>query len=486
MKTKIKRRGFVEKNRRRYRVYGIILLVCMVLSVCGIALAGTGRTTKITIKAENLTMVQGTQIPTLTAQVELELEGKEKQMLDRKNKFSVRDLVQQLKDGEGYTISCDTDGVTEGEYPIKVTLKPELQEKITGSWKNKIDIDTEDASLTVQNKYGSWENEKFRRTDGSYVTNDFIVFHGHTYYFDENGNMCTGWREIQESRYHFDENGSMTAGWYEEDTSKYYFDEDGKMHTGWLEENGEKYYFNSDGTMALGEVRLGIAVYTFDESGVLVSEKKELDPAKPMLALTFDDGPGENTMELLNALEQYRAHATFFMCGTSLSRTDIDVDAILKKMDEIGCDTSNHTMSHPKLDKLTAEQVAAEVQGVSDIISSHTGHGAASLRPPYGRGIHSDIVTQNVGLPMIHWSIDTQDWKTKSKEATVQAVLDQAKDGDIVLMHDIHEWSVEAAVELIPKLIDAGWQLVTVSEMAAARGVALEPGVTYFNFYPAN
>ena len=83
---------------------------------------------------------------------------------------------------------------------------------------------------------------------------------------------------------------------------------------------------------------------------------------------------------------------------------------------------------------------------------------------------------------MIYWSIDTLDWKTKSKDETVKAILEQAKDGDIVLLHDIHDWSVEAAIEVIPKLLEKGLQLVSVSELAAARGVTLENGFTYFNF----
>ncbi len=143
-------------------------------------------------------------------------------------------------------------------------------------------------------------------------------------------------------------------------------------------------------------------------------------------------------------------------------------------------------MTHPKLDSLSPEQIISEVQGVSNIISSHIGHGAVSLRPPYGSGIHEEKVTKNVGLPMIYWSVDTLDWKTKSKEKTVESVLSEARDGSIILMHDIHEWSVEAAIEVIPKLIEQGYQLVTVSELAAARGITLEPGVTYFNFYPTN
>ena len=84
---------------------------------------------------------------------------------------------------------------------------------------------------------------------------------------------------------------------------------------------------------------------------------------------------------------------------------------------------------------------------------------------------------------MILWSIDTLDWKTRNAQASVDCVMNTAGDGDVVLMHDIHTTSVDAAIELIPKLIEKGYQLVTVSEMAAARGVTLENGKKYCDFY---
>lgn len=472
-----------RRKRRKNRLLKIIIFICMLLLVCGATFAGVKeKKARIIIKADSLSMIQEADMPIFTAKIELE--GKEKMILDSKEKFSIKDLMKKLENREGYTLVCETDGVSEGKYPVTVVLDSEIQELLSGKWKDKVEIFTEDAVLTVQNKYGSWDGSKFKRIDGNYVANDFVIFQGNTYYFGADGNMASGWQEINKEKYYFNENGIMATGWLKENNNTYYLNADGRLHIGWYEENGKKYYFNESGQMTIGKTKIGIVTYTFNENGVLVDESEEIDPNKPMIALTFDDGPGEKTMDLLNALEKYKAHATFFMCGTSLSRTDIDVDAILKKMDAIGCDTSNHTMTHPKLDKLSPEQIVSEVQGVSNIISSHVGHGAAALRPPYGRGIHEDKVTQNVGLPMIYWSVDTLDWKTKSKEETVKSVMQEARDGSIILMHDIHEWSVEAAIEVIPKLIDAGYQLVTVSELAAARGVTLEPGVTYFNFYP--
>lgn len=141
-------------------------------------------------------------------------------------------------------------------------------------------------------------------------------------------------------------------------------------------------------------------------------------------------------------------------------------------------------MNHKELSELSKKGIRGQVEGVNKIIRKYTGSDAALLRPPYGAGIHNKKVINNVRMPMIFWSIDTLDWKTKSKKKTVKAVMKNAQDGDIILMHDIHSWSVDAAIEIIPRLIKKGYQLVTVSEMAKARGIELENGKTYFNFHP--
>ena len=207
--------------------------------------------------------------------------------------------------------------------------------------------------------------------------------------------------------------------------------------------------------------------------------KRVIDPNKPMIALTFDDGPGERTLELL---ETYNVRASFFMCGTSLSRNDIKVEEILKKMDELGCDMGNHTMDHQSLPTLSSKKIKWEVEGVNDLIKKHVGHGAKFVRPPYGAGIRDKKVSKYVKAPMVCWSVDTLDWKTKSKKETIRSVMNDAHDGDIVLMHDIHGWTVDAVKKIIPKLLKKGYQLVTVSEMAEAKGCKLENGKPYFEF----
>ena len=102
------------------------------------------------------------------------------------------------------------------------------------------------------------------------------------------------------------------------------------------------------------------------------------------------------------------------------------------------------------------------------------------MRPP--GGAYNETVQSVSGFPIIMWSVDTKDWKTKSEDQTYQCVMDNAQDGSVVLMHDIHEWSVKAAIRMIPDLTAQGFKLVTVEELARAKGIALENGKAYYYF----
>lgn len=203
----------------------------------------------------------------------------------------------------------------------------------------------------------------------------------------------------------------------------------------------------------------------------------EAQKNRPMIALTFDDGPGVHTMRLLEALEEKNVKATFFMLGQNVAKFQEEV----AKMYEIGCELGNHSYNHPNLSKMSASEVTAQVNDTNALVEEASGHPATVLRPPYGAV--SQTLSENAGMPMILWSVDTLDWKTKDAKATIDHVLANVSDGDIVLMHDIYGTTVDAAIELIDLLQEQGYSLVTVSELARLRGYELVNGEKYFGFY---
>lgn len=474
------------RNRRRQRFLrrrqmGLAALLVLVVLLCNTAAAASKeKFTRVKVTGPAESMLQEAEMPALGVQVEVEGDGDT--VLDEKTHMTVKDLAEQLKSGEGIELKCDADGVTEGEFPVDVKLSKELENALINKWLGKVQVYTKDGLLTVKNKYGEWDGDKFKNLEGAYVTDSFIPSKGKMYYFDAEGNKVTGWQTIQNAQYLFDKEGVMQTGWQERDGAKYYLQEDGKAAVGWVKLGEDTYYFDREARMVTGEKHIGASDCVFAKDGKLKSKESSLDLTKPMMALTFDDGPGERTMELLNVLEQYNSKATFFMTGTGLQNSRVDVAATVQKMEAIGCQIGNHTMSHPQLTHLDAAGIQAEIGGVNDLLTGYIGHGATILRPPYGA--KNDEVRANAGMPLGMWSIDTLDWKTRNVQQTIDCIMNEAGDGDIVLMHDIHTESIDAAIAAIPQLVDKGYQLVTIEELAEARGSALQNGEEYYSFYP--
>ena len=199
------------------------------------------------------------------------------------------------------------------------------------------------------------------------------------------------------------------------------------------------------------------------------------DPGKPMVALTFDDGPSKKTERILDVLEQYGAHATFFVVGIQLEK----FPEIVKRASDLGCEIGNHTYNHKNLTKISPDEMREQINGVNRLVLEATGKEPALVRPPYGAGIKDETVKANVAYPLIMWTIDTLDWSTRDTQSTLEAIRKDMKDGSIVLMHDLYDPTAAAVETIVPELIEQGYQLVTVSEMFAAKGIALEPGKYY-------
>ncbi len=466
-----------ENGRKRMKLTGMALLCLSVVLLISTTAASEKKTiAKISLAANSISFVQNEEMPALKAKASCP-EGLRKAILDDKTGYTVQDLLDELNQGEGYDLRCEADGSEQGRFPIHIELREEFIRRMSVSWLGRVEIALSDGVCTVTHKIGGWEGDRFRRYDGSYKTNEFLVFDGNRYYLDEEGKKVTGWREVDGKRYHFDEQGVMQANcWMKQEDGVWYLGEDGTPATGWKDLDGATYYFDESGKMQTGEIKIGIQKCVFGEDGKLVSSESSIDADGPMMALTFDDGPGARTNELLAVLEQYHAHATFFMQGVNIPGHE---DAV-RKMKEIGCELGNHTYSHQELTKRSAQEIQDQIGRTNSLLQDICGQAATVMRPPYGSV--NDTVRANAGMPMILWNIDTIDWKTKNAQATIDCVLQTADDGDIVLMHDIHTTSVDAAIALIPALVEKGYQLVTVSELAAARGIQMENGAVYTDF----
>ena len=472
-----------RKRKKRNQI--LILAACLVLAclvLTGILkFAGViGVKTEVTLKADKIEIQQNSQDPVnLTATATSEDEKKAaKVWLDKKKGYSVADFLNELRAGKNYEISTDAKTDTEGKYKITIKMNSDIQKKLENEWKHKVRLTVEGGTFVVTNPTGTWDGDKFKKYDGTYVMNDFVVSKGKTYYFDADGNKVTGKQTINNATYFFNKDGVMQTGWKKTDDGTYYLGDNGAAVIGWQTIEDDDYYFDNSGIMATGEVQVGLAKCTFSKKGKLKSKGDvNIDASKPMVALTFDDGPGERTGELLAQLEKYNAHATFFMQGKNIPGKE----DFVKKMKETGCELGNHSYDHPQLTKLSADKIANQIGTTNDLIQQAAGSTATVMRPPYGA--INDTVRSSVGLPMILWSIDTLDWKTRNAQSSIDTVMNDVQDGDVILMHDIHTESIDAALVLIPKLEEAGYQLVTVSEMAKAKGVALQNGEKYVDFW---
>lgn len=476
-------RKILELKKRRIRVrrlhialalFSVFAAIFVCFQIVSFIQNVTAAAVELTV--QNVEIKQGEEMPALLAKTKLVKRADK--VLDKKSKYTVSDFVNDLKSGKGYTLACEADPNVEGSYQVKVVLEDAIAKKISKDWKKLLKFTIKNGRFEVKNPIGTWEGDKFKKYDDSYVKSDFIESKANTYYIGKDGVKVTGWQKIKKKLYYFDKDGVMLKKkWMDEGDDRYYLGKNGAAVTGWQKIKKETYYFTSDSKMATGDIHVGLVRCSFGEDGKLKSKKKaQIDPNKPMVALTFDDGPGKRTNEILDVLEEYNAHATFFMLGQKVPSFQKEV----KKMKKIGCELGSHSYDHANLSKLDDEGIKKQMSDTNENLKKASGSFASVMRPPYGA--INDTVKENVGSPMILWNIDTLDWKTRDVQKTIDAVMDHVEDGDIILLHDIHTETVDATIELIPKLEDAGYQLVTVSEMAAAKGVELKDGGKYTDF----
>lgn len=216
--------------------------------------------------------------------------------------------------------------------------------------------------------------------------------------------------------------------------------------------------------------------------GMVFSGGRYIDPSKPMVALTFDDGPDVQVDGvLMDELEKVNGRSTFFVVGQRVEKFPEDIKNTVERGHEIG----NHSYDHDiHLSSKGQDYIRNEFDKTDDAVEKAAGVRPALVRLP-GGNISNDVKAV-VKKPLIFWSIDTEDWRSRDAEKTQNTILSQIKDGDIVLMHALYLSTAQACKTVIPELHARGYQLVTVSELIHFRGQNVQGGngVQYKNFPP--
>ena len=199
------------------------------------------------------------------------------------------------------------------------------------------------------------------------------------------------------------------------------------------------------------------------------------------IALTFDDGPsGAITEKLLDGLAARNVKATFFLCGYRIET----FPEIAQRMAEEGHELGLHSNRHDYMQHMTKEEALDDLAECQSILTESTGVSARLFRPP--GGLYSQALlaaSRELGLSVVFWSVDPHDWDKEKSSQVLPYLLSHASAGDIILMHDLTEHSVSAALSFIDTMYAKGYEFCTVSERAALSGETLSPG-TYYNRFP--
>ena len=205
----------------------------------------------------------------------------------------------------------------------------------------------------------------------------------------------------------------------------------------------------------------------------------DVDPSKPTIALTFDDGPNSSTTkQILDILEENGVTASFFLIGNNIG---VDSSKSVLRAHEMGCEIDNHSKTHSYMNKLTEDEIISEIESVNEAVYDIIGEYPYFFRPPYFAV--NDLMNKTIGIPFIT-GLGCNDWDSSVEVSTrVEKVLSQAHDTNaaIILLHDAkgNTKTVEALKEIIPQLKSEGYQFLTVTQLFRANGVVPKTGVTY-------
>ena len=228
-----------------------------------------------------------------------------------------------------------------------------------------------------------------------------------------------------------------------------------------------------EGTSALKVVLLGRNGKDLTNQKIPQEGLIPIDPSRPMVALTFDDGPSDYTLAIVDTLSHYRSRATFFVLGSLIEENQ----DIIRLTHEKGNEILGHSWSHVNFNRASGSQVISEITRTHDAITNIVGETPRLYRPPYGSANATVIgISQELGFSVVNWNQDPFDWRTTDVDEVYDSIMEEVGHRSIIVLHDTRESTAQAMERVIPSLLAKGYQLVTVSEMFYYLGEELEPG----------
>ena len=210
------------------------------------------------------------------------------------------------------------------------------------------------------------------------------------------------------------------------------------------------------------------------ETAASAPAQVEVDSDPPVVALTFDDGPRVSTTgRLLDELAVREVPATFFLLGHRIPGNEDLVRRMAREGHQIGV----HTYDHVEVTDLSREDFDLQVGKTRSLLLNILGEGEFWLRPPYG--ITDAAARQWADSPIVLWSVDPEDWKDHDVARIVAGVVEHVQDGDIILMHDLYDSSVDAAIQIVDALLAKGYCFVTAEDLFAWNQITPQKGTAY-------
>ena len=385
----------------------------------------------------------------------------EKDIEDLKKQASTAGSVDEAKKG-AYINAIDTIKVNENLVSVRLTS----MSKNAGEteFKQKVQLLNYDLSSKKRITLDDLFSNGYKAQIGSAYTDQYLLVHNGIEFFGDSTSTVTPYNNLKD----YVKNTLLTSENLEVSNKEYAAltnkTEAKKTTEKATEKQGKDKKTETKTTEKATEKKKATETATGQKT--TEEGKKPKKNTGKMVAFSFDDGPSKtNTDKILDLLVKYDCHATFFMLGQNASY----FPEVVKRIHSTGNELANHTWDHQNLKKLSESEMLQEVNSAADEIESITGVRPALVRPPYGG--FNDTVKATIKEPLIRWSVDSLDWQSRDPDQIVPLVLESVEDGDIILFHDIHETTTPAIERLLPALIEEGYQIVSVSELFAAKGI---------------